>query len=95
MNSTDPRRVILRPLITEKGTDITTDVNGYTFRVANDANKVEIKRAIESLFDVRVLKVRTMTRIGKIKGRGPRAAKKPDWKRAVVTLADGDTVEFL
>ncbi|RKY22640.1 MAG: 50S ribosomal protein L23 [Planctomycetota bacterium] len=91
----DPRRIILRPLITEKGTDITTDHNGYTFAVARKANKVQIRQAIEQLFDVSVTQVRTMTRIGKIKGRGPRASKKPNWKRAIVTLAEGDVVEFL
>ena len=91
----DARDIIRRPLITEKGTDITTDVNGYTFLVAPYANKVQIKSAVEELFDVRVLKVRTMTRRGKWKGRGPKAAQRPDWKRAVVTLAEGDTVEFL
>lgn len=87
--------VVRRPLITEKGTDITTEANGYTFLVAPYANKIQIKRAIEELFEVRVTKVRTMTRRGKWKGRGPRAFRRPDWKRAVVTLAEGDTVEFL
>ena len=91
----DPRDIVRRPLITEKGTDITTDDNGYTFLVAPHANKVQIKQAIESLFDVRVLKVRTMTRRGKVKGRGRAVFRRPDWKRAVVTLAEGDTVEFL
>lgn len=91
----DARDIIRRPLITEKGTDITTDVNGYTFLVAPYANKVQIKSAIEELFDVRVRQVRTMTRRGKWKGRGPKASRRPDWKRAVVTLVEGDTVEFL
>ena len=91
----DARDIIRRPLITEKGTDITTDVNGYTFLVAPYANKVQIKSAIEELFDVRVRQVRTMMRRGKVKGRGPKASRRPDWKRAVVTLAEGDTVEFL
>ena len=91
----DPRDIVRRPLITEKGTDITTDDNGYTFLVAPHANKVQIKQAIESLFAVRVLKVRTMTRRGKVKGRGRAVFRRPDWKRAVVTLAEGDTVEFL
>ena len=91
----DARDIIRRPLITEKGTDITADVNGYTFLVAPYANKVQIKSAIEELFDVRVQHVRTMTRRGKWKGRGPKATRRPDWKRAVVTLVEGDTVEFL
>ena len=91
----DAHDIIRRPLITEKGTDITTDANGYTFLVAPHANKVQIRQAVEELFDVTVLKVRTMVRRGKVKGRGPRASRKPDWKRAVVTLAEGDSVEFL
>ena len=88
-------QIIRRPLITEKGTDITTDHNGYVFMVAADANKVQIAKAVEELFEVRVEKVRTMVRKGKAKGRGPRAFVRPDWKRAIVTLAEGDTVEFL
>jgi len=91
----DVHDIVRRPLITEKGTDITTEKNGYTFLVAPHANKVQIKKAVEELFDVRVLSVRTMTRRGKFRGRGARAARSPDWKRAIVTLAEGDTVEFL
>lgn len=87
--------IIRRPLITEKGTDISTDCNGYTFLVAPYANKVQIKAAIEQLFDVQVVSVRTMVRKGKVKGRGPQTFRRPDWKRAVVTLAEGQTVEFL
>jgi large subunit ribosomal protein L23 len=56
---------------------------------------VQVRQAIEELFDVRVLKVRTMNRKGKIKGRGPKSYQRPDWKRAIVTLAEGDSVEFL
>ncbi len=91
----DHHDIVRRPLITEKGTDITTDANGYTFLVASHANKVQVRQAIEELFDVRVLKVRTMNRKGKIKGRGPRSYQRPDWKRAIVTLAEGDSIELL
>ncbi len=91
----DPQHVVLRPLITEKGTDITTDTNGYTFLVAHDAGKAEIRRAVEALFKVKVTGVRTMVRSGKLKGRGRMKRRMPDWKRAVVTLKAGDTVEFL
>jgi large subunit ribosomal protein L23 len=87
--------IVRRPLITEKGTDITTDHNGYTFLVAKDANKIEIKRAVEELFEVNVLTVRTMIRPGKYRGRGRNKRLMPDWKRAVVTLAEGQSVEFL
>lgn len=91
----DAHDIIRRPLITEKGTDITTHQNGYTFLVAPHANKVQIRKAVETLFGVKVLSVNTMTRKGKVKGRGPRTFQRPDWKRAVVTLQEGDTVEFL
>ncbi len=91
----DAHDIIRRPLITEKGTEITATLNGYTFAVANYANKVEIRMAVESLFDVKVESVKTMMRQGKRKGKGVRAYKKPDWKRAVVTLRDGDSIEFL
>ena len=90
-----PYQVVRRPLISEKGTDITEKHNGYTFLVAHTANKVEIKRAVEELFKVKVLQVRTMVRPGKYKGRGRLKSRTPDWKRAVVTLAEGDAVEFL
>ena len=91
---TDAHHIVRRPLITEKGTDITSRHNGYTFLVEPGANKAQIKRAVESLFKVKVLRVRTMVRQGKTKGRRIKV-RKPDWKRAVVTLAAGDTVEFL
>ena len=90
----DPHRIVLKPLITEKGTDITTEQNGYTFLVAPTANKSQIKHAVESLFKVKVLKVRTMVRQGKLKGRRTKV-RKSDTKHAVVVLAEGDTVEFL
>jgi large subunit ribosomal protein L23 len=91
----DPHQIVRRPLITEKGTDLQGRHNGYTFMVASGANKIEIRRAVEALFDVRVVNVRTMTRHGKLKGRGRMKTRKPDWKRAIVTLAEGQTVEFL
>jgi large subunit ribosomal protein L23 len=91
----DPHQIVRRPLITEKGTDLQGRHNGYTFMVASGANKIEIRRAVEALFDVEVVNVRTMTRHGKLKGRGRMKTRRPDWKRAIVTLAEGQTVEFL
>lgn len=91
----DPHDIVRRPLITEKGTDLQGHHNGYTFMVARGANKIEIGRAVEALFDVKVVNVRTMMRHGKLKGRGRMKARRPDWKRAIVTLAEGHTVEFL
>jgi large subunit ribosomal protein L23 len=91
----DAHDIVRRPLITEKGTDLTGKQNAYTFLVAPTANKAEVKQAIESLFKVKVLDVRTMVRSGKLKGRGRMKRRMPDWKRAVVTLKAGDSVEFL
>ena len=91
----DAHDIVRRPLITEKGTDLTTQRNAYTFMVAPYANKVQIKQAVEQLFSVKVTGVRTMTRHGTLKGRGKAKVRRPDWKRAVVSLADGQSVEFL
>jgi large subunit ribosomal protein L23 len=91
----DAHDIVRRPLITEKGTELTSDHNAYTFLVAPYANKVQIRKAIEQLFKVKVIGVRTMTRHGKLKGRGRRRVRRPDWKRAVVSLAEGQSVEFL
>ena len=91
----DAHDIVRRPLITEKGTDLTGKQNAYTFLVAHDANKAEVKHAIEALFKVKVLGVRTMLRSGKMKGSRGMKRRMPDWKRAVVTLKAGDTVEFL
>ena len=91
----DAHDIVRRPLITEKGTDLTGKHNGYTFLVAPGANKAEIKRAVEELFEVTVLGVRTMVRSGKLKGRAKLKKRMPDWKRAIVTLKAGDSVEFL
>ena len=86
--------LIKRPLITEK-TNIQKDVaNQVTFEVDRRANRVEIKRAIESLFKVKVVSVRTMQVKGKRKQRGRIIGKRRDWKKAVVTLGPGERIEF-
>ncbi len=89
----DPRDVILRPVISEKSYGL-LDQNKYTFVVAPRANKTEIKIAVERIFDVRVLKVNTQNRPGKKKRRGYILGKRPDIKRAIVTLAPGDEIEL-
>lgn len=68
--------------------------NHYLFEVARDANKIEIKRAIESLFRVKVLHVRTMSVKGKEKRAGRFVGRTPDWKKAMATLKKGDSIEF-
>jgi large subunit ribosomal protein L23 len=91
--SSDPRDIILRPVISEKSYGM-LDENKYTFVVAPKANKTQIKIAIEQIFDVKVLRVNTMNRQGKRKRRGFVTGKRPDVKRAIVTLAEGDEIEL-
>lgn len=97
----DPHRVILAPVITEKTSDQMEAGNVYTFVVANDANKIEIGQAIERLWDVTVLDVRTMRYAGKARRSSmARMAKnwsrgrRPSFKKAVVQLAEGDSIEL-
>lgn len=89
----DPRAVLVRPVYTEKTTELQSEANQYTFEVPEDANKHEIKHAVEKLFKVHVKQVRTMRQRGKWRRRGVHVGKQPDWKKAVVTLAGGETIE--
>ncbi len=90
----DLRQILRRPLITEKSTIERETNNIVTFAVAPDANKVEIKRAIEQLFDVSVLEVRTSRMLGKMRRVGAHMGRKPSWKKARVRLREGDSIEF-
>ncbi|HSB70762.1 MAG TPA: 50S ribosomal protein L23 [Candidatus Methylomirabilis sp.] len=89
-----PYEVVLKPLLTEKGTRLKEEGNQYLFRVAKTANKVEIKRAIEQLFKVTVLEVRTVRLRGKVKRLGRFQGRRPDWKKAIATLKAGDSIEL-
>ncbi len=89
----DPRDVIIRPVVSEKSYGL-LDEGKYTFIVDPRANKTEIKIAVEKIFGVKVLKVNTMNRAGKRKRRGLIVGKRPDTKRAIVTLAPGDEIEI-
>ncbi len=91
----DHRDVIIRPVVSEKSYALLDD-GVYTFVVAPDANKVEIRQAVEAIFDVKVTKVNTLNRKGKRKlnRRSRTFGKRPDLKRAVVTLADGETIDL-
>jgi len=84
-------QIILRPLMTEKSAMATEADNTYAFEVGKDATKIEIKEAVERLFDVRVATVRTMVVRGKVKRFGRHYGKRPNWKKAYVTV-DGDEV---
>ena len=91
----DPRDVILEPVVSEKSYNL-LDEGAYTFKVHPDANKIQIRQAIEAIFDVKVLKVTTANRKGKRK-RNRRAltfGRRPDTKRAIVTLVEGDRIDL-
>jgi len=90
----DLHRVIEAPLITEKGTLVNEQANQVVFRVHPDATKVEIRKAVEALFKVRVEKVRTVNVLGKKRRVGRSMGKRPDWKKAYVTLAKGQRIDF-
>ncbi len=96
MNPTQRMYTIVgKPVITEKGSLDTADRNAYHFRVPRDANKVEIRQAVESVFEVKVAKVNTLLVLGKTRRRGYVAGKRADWKKAMVTLAEGHTIDVL
>jgi len=90
----EPQQIIRRPLITEKTTQQKEESRQYVFEVDPKANKIEIKAAVEQLFKVKVTKVRTLNVLGKIKRLGRRYGKRPDWKKAIVTLKEGDRIDF-
>ena len=89
-----PYQVILRPLVTEKGTHQSTRYNAYTFQVNPLATKTQIKAAIEELFSVRVEGVRTQVREGKKRRFRQEIGQLPTWKKAIVTLNAEDKIEF-
>lgn len=87
--------VIIRPLIlTEKGETLKEQQNKVFFEVAMKSNKIEVKNAVEELFDVRVIDVNTMVVRGKPGRIGRKTTKRPNWKKAIVTLHMDDTIEF-
>ena len=90
----EARSVIRRALITEKGTLMREVRNQYHFEVALSANKIEIKRAIETIFSVKVGEVRTMQVRGKVKRQGRYVGKRSDWKKAIVTLQPDQKIEL-
>ena len=87
-------RVVRRALLTEKSSQLRTQ-NKYLFEVDRRAGKSEIKQAVEELFKVKVVEVRTMNVSGKLKRLGRFAGKRPNWKKAIVTLAEGSTIDLL
>jgi large subunit ribosomal protein L23 len=88
----DPHTILIRQLISEKGTDLAADNNQYLFQIALDANKIEVKQAVETLFKVKVRSVQIFNRPGKPKRRGLMVGRTSRSKRAVVRLQQGDMI---
>ncbi len=90
----DPRSIVQHAIISEKGTQLRAASNSFLFRVHPDANKIEIAAAVEKIFNVTVTNVRTMNRLGKPKRLGRTQGRRSGWKKAVVTLKTGSTIEL-
>ena len=89
-----PEQIIVRPLLTEKGTSLGEEGNKVLFEVALRANKVEIRRAVEKIYNVKVASVRTQLVRGKMKRVGRHQGKRANWKKAIVSLAEGSSIDF-
>ena len=91
-------QILIRPIFTEKIARLSESENKYAFEVYRDANKIEIKNEIEKKFEVKVVCVNTMVQRGKIRQQLTRAGRfygrRPDWKKAIITLAEGEKIEL-
>jgi len=92
--TTDLYDIILVPRITEKGTRLKEKSNVLTFEVRTDANKVQVRKAVEGIFKVKVVDVTTVKLIGKRKRMGMREGRRSDWKKAYVTLKAGEKIDI-
>ena len=86
--------IIIRPILSEKGTMLSEALNQYVFEVDIRANKTQVKESVELVFDVNVLRVNTMVVKGKGRRYGRSIVKRPNWKKAIVTLRPGDSIEL-
>ena len=93
----DERRytVLVEPHVSEKVSNLGDANNQYAFKVVRDATKAEIKKAVESIFEVSVLRVTTLNQKGKVKRGFRRVSRKKDWKKAYVRLAEGQDIDFV
>ena len=89
-----PHQILVRPVVTEKTTDLMAEHNQYVFQVAKKANKIEVRKAIEMVFGVRVADVRTQVVRGDVRRVGQNYGRKPSWKKAIVTLHPEDTIDL-
>jgi large subunit ribosomal protein L23 len=90
----EPHQVIIKPLVTEKGVHKSTRQNAYSFEINKLATKLDVRRAVEALFDVKVAKVATQNRKGKTRRTRFRLGRTADWKKAVVTLHEDSRIDF-
>ena|SRR3990172_11369363 len=91
----NPRQVVIRPLLTEKSTILKENQNQVLFQVAPDANKVEIRHAVEAIFNVKVRDVRTIVMEGKLKRMGKFQGRRPGWKKAIISLQPGHKIDLV
>jgi large subunit ribosomal protein L23 len=91
----DPYLVVKRPIVSEKSMMASETTRAYTFEVDLRANKIQVRSAVEQIFGVKVEQVRTMHVRGKVRRLGWRGGRKPDWKKAIVKLAEGHTIEIV
>jgi large subunit ribosomal protein L23 len=89
-----PQDIIQAPLISEKGSLLAENTHQVLFKVRPDANKIEVKKAVETLFKVKVVKVRMARYLGKVRRIGRNVGRRADWKKAYVTLREGDKIDF-
>jgi large subunit ribosomal protein L23 len=88
------QRILVRPIITERATELSEKFRQIAFEVKPEASKIQIRDAVESIYGVKVERVRTIVVPGKMKRRGTSVGKRPNWKKALVTLKQGDTIDF-
>jgi large subunit ribosomal protein L23 len=93
--SRNPREIVIRPIMTEKSMRQKEERNTVTFQVRPDANKIEIRHAVETIFNVKVAEVRTASYQGKLKRMGRHQGRRPDWKKAIVELQPGHKIELV
>lgn len=89
-----PQEVLIRPLITEESSIQMAELNKYTFEVHRNATKIDIRNAVEAMFDVSVKSVRTMNCLGKNRRVGRSVGRRRDWKKAIVTLHEGEAIDM-
>jgi large subunit ribosomal protein L23 len=94
MKIVNPHQVIIRPIITEKSEKLQKFQTAYVFEVVDKANKLEIKDAVQKIWNVTVLKVRVLRKRGKMRRIRYKRGKTPEWKKAIVTLQKGQTIDI-